>query len=454
MKILLDAKVSLILGVVLLAARSIGAQADTTHRAPGAKISGVVHDSIAHAPLAGATVQLVAKDDPSRFALSTESDSHGGFSFSDVPVGQYRLGFFHEMLDSLGIDPPLKEVNVTGTKGLTVDLGIPSAAHIRNAICGAGSSTDSGAVITGIIRDGKGAPAPGVTVSGDWLEYSIGAGGISRRMARRTSKTADNGWYALCNVPSGGIVALVATIGADSTGLIEVQVPSEGFLRREIYIGKTMNGHISGTVVSAIGYKPLADALISVVKGPQTRTNERGEFTITNAPEGTRMIEVRAIGYYPDRRHVNLVENAPPVRIMLSTLKAVLDTVRIRASRLALDEGFLKRKRLGFGKFITPEDIMRYSPINTTDLFKRLPGIRADSDQEGVKMRGAFEPWCNASVFIDGQYMSFLTVEDIDSWVPPQRVAGIEVYSGTFIPAEFQVGLNGCGSIAIWTKRG
>ena len=50
--------------------------------------------------------------------------------------------------------------------------------------------------------------------------------------------------------------------------------------------------------------------------------------------------------------------------------------------------------------------------------------------------------------------MSFLTVDDIDSWVPPHRVAGIEVYSGTFIPAEFQVGLHGCGSIAIWTKRG
>ncbi len=443
-----------ILALIALVGRSGSAQIDTTHRAPGAKVSGVVYDSIAHAPLVDATVQIVAKDDPSRFALSTESDANGRFTFNDVPPGQYRLGFFHEMLDSLGIDPPLKEVNVAGLKAITADLGIPSGIRIRDAICGAGSATDSGAVITGIVRDGKGAAAPGVTVSGDWLEYAIGATGITRRVARRTSKSAENGWYALCNVPSGGIVALVANIGSDSTGLIEVQVPTEGFLRREIYLGKNMTGRISGTVVSAIGYKPLADALISVINGPQTRTNERGEFTITNAPEGTRMIEVRAIGYYPDRRHVNLIENAPPVRITLSTLKAVLDTVKIRATRLALDEGFVKRKRMGFGKFITPEDIARYSPVNTTDLFKRLPGIRADSDSEGVKMRGAFEPWCNASVFIDGQYMPFLTVEDIDAWVPPHRVAGIEVYSGTFIPADFQVGLNGCGSIAIWTRRG
>ena len=53
------------------------------------------------------------------------------------------------------------------------------------------------------------------------------------------------------------------------------------------------------------------------------------------------MLEVRALGYYPDRRQVNVVDNGPPVRVTLSTLRAVLDTVRIRATRLALDEGFM-----------------------------------------------------------------------------------------------------------------
>jgi hypothetical protein len=444
-----------LLALVFLAARLTEAQADTTHRAPGARVRGVVIDSITRTPLARATVQLVAADDPSRFALSTESDSSGQFAFENVPPGRFRIGFFHEMLDSLGVDPPLKEVNVVGTKPVIADLGTPSGARIRTAICGAGTASDSGAVITGFVRDAKtGQAAAGVTVSGDWLEYSLSRGGINRRMARRTAKTSDNGWYALCNVPSGGIVALVANRGADSTGLVEVQVPLDGFLRREIYLGRANSGRISGTVVSAIGYRPLADAQVMIVGGPQARTNERGEWSIANAPEGTRMLEVRALGYYPDRRHVNVVEGSAPVRVALSTLKAVLDTVKIRASRLALDEGFMKRKRIGLGKFITPEDIMRFTPVNTTDLFKRLPGIRVDTDTDAIKMRGAFEDWCTASVFIDGQYMSFLTIEDIDSWVPPQRVAGVEVYSGAFVPSEFQVGLNGCGSIAIWTKRG
>jgi len=438
--------------LALFLARAANAQSDTTHREPGARISGVVHDSIAHAPLAAAIVQLVARDDPSRLALTAESDSLGRFVLKDVPIGQYRLGFFHPILDSLGVDPPLKEVNVTSLKPVIADLGVPSGARIRNAICGVGSSRDSGAVITGFVRDEKGSAASGVTVSGDWLEYAIGQGGISRRMARRTAKTGDNGWYALCNVPSGGIVALVANRGADSTGLIEVQVPTDGFLRREIYLSRATNGRISGTVVTAIGFRPLANALVSIMNGPETRTNERGEFTVSNAPEGTRMLEVRALGYYPDRRHVNIVDNSPPVRVALSTLKAVLDTVKIRASRLALDEGFVKRRRIGLGKFISPEDIVKFPPVFTSDLFRMLPGVRMDSKQSTIRLRGAFADWCEPAIFIDGHYMRTFTAEDIDDYVPPKNVAGIEVYSGAFVPAEFQIGLGGCGSIVIWTK--
>ena len=418
-----------------------------------ARVTGAVYDSIAHAPLTRATVQLIARDDPSR-ALSTESDSSGRFSFDAVPVGQYHLGFFHEMLDSLGIDAPLKEVTVAGTASVSVNLGIPSASRLRRAICGAQAIDETSAVITGSVRDPKGAPAPGVTVSGDWFEYSIVRGGMSRRLARRNATTNESGFYALCDVPSGGVVAVVASKGTDSTGTLEVQVPSDGFLRHEIYLGRGNAGRISGTVVSAIGFKPLADATVSVVGGPQVRTNERGEFTITNAPEGTRMVEVRALGYYPDRRYLNIVGSAAPARFTLSTLKAVLDTVKIRASRLALDEGFTRRVRMGQGKFIGPEEVVRANPINTTDLFRRVPGVRMDDPKLPILIRGAFDPtgYCEAAVFIDGKYMRTFTGEDIDDYVPPKNVAGIEVYSGAFVPAEFQVGLSGCGAIVIWTK--
>lgn len=468
--------------LISLLARPAGAQADTTHRDPGATVSGVVRDSIASTPLANAMVQLVARDDPARFARTAVSDSLGRFLLSDVPLGHYTLGFFHPMLDSLGVEAPLREVYVDAYRPVIADLAVPSPARIRSAVCGVQAARDSGGVILGIVRDVQdGSPAAGVTVAGEWLEFSLGRSGPARRLARRSATTAVNGWFALCNVPSGGSVALIASRGADSTGLIDVQVPSEGFLRRELYLGSAQaesvsggtetatdiapssrrihvgEGHLSGTVVSVARNRPLAGAQIAIIDGPQTRTNDRGEWALSNAPAGTRMLEVRALGYYPDRRHVNILAGAAPLHIALSTLKAVLDTVMIRASRLSNPDGggFQRRRRMGLGHFITPADVARFPVIVTSDLFSRVPGVRVEYDdmhQKYIKVRGVFQPWCAPAIFIDDHNLSFLTLDDLDAWVHPNEVAGIEIYSEATAPAQFQVGLRGCGSIVIWTK--
>ncbi|MEO7366314.1 MAG: carboxypeptidase regulatory-like domain-containing protein, partial [Gemmatimonadaceae bacterium] len=273
--------------------------------------------------------------------------------------------------------------------------------------------------------------------------------------------------------------------GTDSTGIIEVQIPPTGFVRRELYLGasetesvgnsaaapvapvgvastaapiparriRVGNGHVSGTVTTVAENRPLANATVTIADGPQTRTDEKGHWAISNAPTGTRTIEVHAVGYYPDRREVNVVAGAAPLNIALSTLKAILDTVKVRASRLPNDlngTGFNYRHRASAGRFITQEDILRLPVINTSELFRRMPGLNADGDS--IRMRGAFATWCKAAIFIDDHYMSFLTKEDIDDWVPPQHVAGIEVYSETTVPAQFRVGMGECGSIVIWTK--
>ena len=50
--------------------------------------------------------------------------------------------------------------------------------------------------------------------------------------------------------------------------------------------------------------------------------------TLAEAPTGTRMLEVHALGYYPERRRVDVVASSAPIEVKLSTLKAVLDTVK------------------------------------------------------------------------------------------------------------------------------
>lgn len=264
---------------VFLVARLAAAQApDTTHRTPGATVSGVVRDSVARTPLAGAMVQLVAADGLAGFARTAVSDSLGRFTLSDVPNGRFTLGFFHPLLDSLGVEPPLRAVYLEDHRSVSIDLATPSTSRLRAAVCGTRAAPDSGAALVGVVRDAQTrAPVAGATVTGEWLEVSFGKDGVFRRVPRLVATTRENGWFSMCNVPSPGTMALIASRGADSTDLIEVQVPSDGFMRREFYLGSARtvvtgdtaqrannvgsprrrvhggDGRLSGTVVTTAG---------------------------------------------------------------------------------------------------------------------------------------------------------------------------------------------------------
>ena len=459
-----------------------GAQSINTLRPVGqSSVTGVVYDSLSRAPLADAIVQLIAADNPALLGRTATSDSLGRYSMDDVPPGKYALGFLHPMLDSLGLDIPPREVNVVSGESSRVNLATPSPARLRKALCGAATEQDSVGLLIGFVRYARDeSPAAGVSVSGEWIEYTLGRGTFIRTVPKRIAKSSENGWFALCNVPIGGTVALLATQGADSTGRIEVVIPKEGFARREIYLGAHQtvviadttkrpdslkaaprrvligNGHISGTVAAAVGGKPIANAVITITDGPQVRTNDLGEWSISNAPLGTHMVETRAIGFYPVSRPVNILPGTAPVRFALSTMQAVLDTVRIVAMR-SVDRhmsGFWERKRSGMGTYLTADDMDRYRPVVTTDILRLAAGVRVEKDGIGdsqITMSGMFEERCTPAVYIDDHLFPGFTADDINDYVAPKRVMGIEIYTRS-TPPQFEPGLSGCGAIVIWTK--
>jgi hypothetical protein len=459
---------------------------DTLRRESGATVSGIVRDSLAEKPLVGAMVQLAAIDSLARFSRTAITDSLGRFTLGDVPDGRHLVGLLHPMLGSLGIEPPVREIVVEGHRSVRVDLAIPSPARLRTAICGPQSPSkprsDSVGIIVGLVRDARaGTPLKDVAVTTEWLELRFTPRGVTRRIQRRVTTTGESGRFAFCDVPSPGSMALIATRGADSTDRIEVRVPDRGFLRRELYLGaarvvmgdttrsadplagpprnlRVGDGRLSGTVLTADG-RPVVGAQVTTHNGLETRANDLGQWTLVDAPLGTRMLEVRAISYYPDRRPVEVVPGAVPVRVTLSTLKAVLDTVRIAASRMPDGSGFEDRRRNGMGRYLTAEDVARRTPIFTSELLRNLPGVRVDM------RRGSLEKWiamrgmagtCSPSLYVDGAHMPTLpeglTANDIDIWVAPDEIAGIEVYVD-FAPPQFRPPLSNCGSIVIWTKR-
>lgn len=434
-------------------------------------VTGVVTDSIAKAPLRGAIVQLAPDSGTNRQAIT---DSLGRFQFDTVRTGRYRIGFIHPLLDSIGLDPLVREVNVSTNGALRVDLAIPSPTRIRNAMCG--SQYNGKAVITGFVRDAADdSPIAGAAVAADWLELTFQKGGIVRVMPRSDAITAANGWFALCNVPSDGIMGLFAARGRDSTDVLDVHVPENGFLHHDLYLGGARNGRLAGTVLSAATGEPVGGAQVAVAGAAPIRANAQGEWAIGDLPLGTRIIEVRALGFYPERRGVHVTVAARPIRVGLSSLRAVLDTVRIRAARLQdrHESGFEERRRRGVGFYLTAKDIEKKHVNSTADLFLSMRGVRigfasdtmiSDSralvDPDSLKpttrrllMRGTSGDLCSPSMFLNGLYVDRVDVDDLDTWAAPREIAAIEIYSEATAPVQFQRIGKGCGSIVIWTKR-
>ena len=387
------------------------------------------------------------------------------------------MGFIHPMLDSLGIAQPLREVVVAGRRVDGVVLSIPSPARLRSAICRQAAFSDSGGLIVGFVRGASdGAAIANVAVMGEWLEYALRKGGMNRHVQRLVATTGENGFYAMCNVPKEGVMTLRASRGADSTARLEIQTSSDGFARRDLYLGASHDGRVSGVVLTTADGRAIAGARVGIADGPQTRTNERGEFTIGEVAAGTRVLEVRALGYYPERRPVDVVAGAPTIRIAMMTMKAVLDTIRVTAVAITRGMlGFEERARSGPGRYITSEQLERRRPNSAEQVFQNLPGLKIGGGTNGRTlmmrslfvgdfMKGDVETHCGPAIFIDGMripgegYDSSMRqrpvlLDDIDSWIPPDKIAGIEIYQAGQVPAEFAESMSGCGAVVIWRKR-
>lgn len=459
--------------VALTVATSGVAQSDA--RSAGATLRGVVYDSLAGAPLAAATVQLAAAAGEREVIASARSGEDGSFAMAGVPPGRYRIGFLHPVLDSLGLDVPARELVVAGADEQRVDLAVPSARRVRTALCG-GSAQTPPAVQVGVVRRALDlAPVEGAVVDAGWSEYTIGIGRLGGSVARLVDTTGADGRYRFCGVPRGGAVVLRVTGGGARTPLVDVDVPSSGIGRRDLYLGSARTvarlvdsaglestdveievgeGRLGGRVLALDGGRPVADARVGIIGGREVRSGEDGAWTLRGIPTGTRLLEVRAVGHASKRLSVDVYPGAPSVEVRLATVGALLDTVRVTASRHRLhDTGFERRARSGAGRYVTTRDMLRRPVVVTSQVFHAMPGLRVERATFGsrITMRGAFGR-CSPAVYVDGVHWRDVGTDDIDMLVSPDEVAGIEVYGATTVPPEFSPGMTGCGSIVIWRK--
>jgi hypothetical protein len=446
--------------------------------ATATSISGIVYDSLAGKPLAGALVQLVAHDSPAK-VLSATSGTDGGFEIADVPPGSYIIGFFHPVLDSLGIGVSPRPLEIADAAPVNVSLGIPSAVTLRNLLCPPSAPADSSGLLIGFVRDAdEGVPLAGASVVVMWRELVVDKG-IHTGRREIPVKTNSEGWYALCGLPTDGPITARAELGDDASGYIEISVPPHGLLHRDFGIprdsaavtvaadvstgaaaGQTVrrgSARLTGSVRDEKG-RPLSGARLLVWgSGVTGSTGEDGTFILSGLPAGTQALEVRYVGYAPRRVTVDLASHATrSVTVTLDQRADVLGQVTVygKPSKRQRDfTGFFQRSKSGFGHFLTRADIEKRHPFQFTDLFRMIPGFMVIPDSgfgyRIVSSRGTnLSGKCQPTIYING--MRIYDATDIDGLVLPNDIAAVEAYAGP-AGAPPQYTADACGSILIWT---
>ena len=454
-----------------------GAQGTVADGALHGSVAGTVYDSLAAKPLAGAIVQLAMKGNGAR-VISTTSGADGDFEFTGVQPGSYIIGFFHPALDSLGLAAPPRSLEISTAAPAHVTLAIPSAVTVRKILCAPSSAADSSGLVIGFVRDAdKGIPLVGAQVVMMWREV-VFQDGIRAERREIPVKANDEGWFAICGVPSDGPIMARAELGNDVTGFIELSAPPRGVLHRDFYIphdsaaitvavddsagtatGQKMrrgSARLTGVVHDPEG-KPFSSAQLLVWgSGVTGTTREDGTFTLDGLPAGSQEVEARYVGYAPRRVTVDLASNATrTVSITLDKRADVLDEVTVygKPSKRHRDfTGFLQRRKAGFGHFLTRADIEKRHPFQFTDLFRMISGFRvvpgAEFGYQIISTRGGFSGACQPTIYLDG--IKLYHTDDLDFFVMPRDIAGLEAYAGpSSAPLQYSSGL--CGSILIWT---
>jgi hypothetical protein len=443
----------------LLPLAAIDAQANAAHTA---RIVGVIADSVSGAPLQGA--EVIA----SGVTATVKTDSLGRFTIDNLAPGTYQVGVFHPLLESLGITLATQPFAIGPDSAGVVNLAVPSVPTLVRRYCGnEQASTAPGALAGRVLDPDDDEPIPAAKVSLAWTEIFISkTTGVVRTPHELHAETNSSGFFKVCGLPSDLDGTLQVIHGDNTTPEIpiamngallafqSVAIPARGSPRKD--------GIVTGRVLSPLG-KPVASARVEIpMSGVSVTTRDDGSFRLIGVLTGTQMLVARSLSYATAAEAINVTSREPlDVIVTLTDKVNILDPVLVTARRNdALDKlGFTKRKRASGGYFFTREDIDKRRPNNVTDLLKNLPMVTVRSQRGGTLVRGrtgitsVYTPTGSCvRVFVDGFEWRDMGPGDLDMFVNPDDVIGMEVYRAGEAPNQFSVLGPGCAAIVLWTQ--
>ena len=446
-----------------------------------ARVSGIVYDSIAGSPIVDVVVHFVgASGDIAGRDFSARSDESGRYVLESLPPGRYIAGFFHAAVDTLGIEMPPRAVDVR-EGDQRIPLATPSMSTLLGSICPPEQRTDSTGALIGHVRSSDVELAlTDATVLVEWSEMVIDSRGFRTRDIQIPGGTTGPGWFAICGLPTDVALYARAVRGADSSGVVEVEVPRDGLRHLTLQVGSATgvvaaapelaaytgrarafgSARLTGTVVNVDG-APVAGASVRAWgTDREALTNDRGVFVIDSLPAGTRTVEARALGWTPVRAATHLSDSrVTSVGFRFSERVVVLPTVTTRAQLVYARKliEFERRRRSGFGTFLTPAFLESRPNVKLGELLREIPGLRVVNQGIGANptrtvlmamQGGAGTVSCVPTLWVDGVRDPSQDFELLRSDV----LAGIEIYPRAFDrPAQFTDGSK-CGAVVVWMR--
>jgi protocatechuate 3,4-dioxygenase beta subunit len=444
-------------GVVLcacVAVSSAPAQADSH----SARIVGVVADSISGAPLQGADVQA------SGVATMVKTDSLGRFTIDSLSPGTYQVAVYHPLLESLDITLATKPFSVGRDSAGVVTLAVPSIPTLVRRYCADAQSSQAPSVIAGRVLDpDTEQPIENAQVSLAWEEVFVSkTTGVVHTPHELKAQTNSDGFFKLCALPNDLSGTLIVNRGNATSPELPVNVNGALLDFHSVLLPAKLaakgDGIVTGRVLSPVG-KAVSGARVDIpMAGVSMVTREDGAFRFIGVPSGTQMLVARSISYSTAAQQIDVTPREPiEVTLTLGEKTATLDTVFVTARRnTTLDKnGFTARKRAGGGHFFTREDIDRRKPNAVSDMLKGLPSVTVTNRVGGTVLSGrriiGGPPPCT-TVWVDGFEWASVMPGDLDMFINPDDVIGLEVYQAGEVPMKFRKFDRGCLTLVIWTE--
>jgi hypothetical protein len=177
-----------------------------------------------------------------------------------------------------------------------------------------------------------------------------------------------------------------------------------------------------------------------------------GSFRFASIRRGSYEIEISRIGYQDVRVTVGSDDGAlVELEVGMVPSAVELEPMVVTTARRDRLEwvGFRERQRTTTGRFFTRDEIVRHRVVRVSQLFQGVAGFRVIPSRDGNTTAVVGRGNCQPTIYLDGIRMANLGAGQLDQLLVPDHVEGLEVYSGSQTPGQFQAGR--CGTIVAWT---